>query len=163
MTGNWTRGRGGAYASGMRTAVSSFAVALSILGCGGAPPPAPVAHAAVAPPPAPVEVTEPVIRRAALDEVLDQGLGAFLGRVSTEPSMDGNHFVGFRLTALRDESLFLGVDLQPGDVILSVNGQSIERPDDAFTAWTGLRVASELTLAVLRDGERRDLRFPIVD
>lgn len=137
-------------------------VVLVLGGCGSAPPPAPVAPVAVAPPP-PVEIAEPVIRRAALDEVLDAGLGAFLGRVSTEPSLDGNHFVGFRLVALRDASLFEGVDLRPGDVILTVNGQSIERPDDAFTAWTGLRVASEITLAVLRDGERRDLRFPIVD
>lgn len=143
-------------------ALARWSVALVLVACGSAPPPAPTAHAATAPPP-PVEVAESVIHRAALDEVLDAGLGAFLGRVSTAPSLDGNHFVGFRLVELRDTALFAGVDLLPGDVILSVNGQSIERPDDAFTAWTSLRVASEITLAVLRDGARRDLRFPIVD
>jgi general secretion pathway protein C len=147
----------------MRALGSSLVVLTLIAGCGGAAPePVHTTPVATAPPP-PVEVTEPVIQRAALDEVLDAGLGAFLGRVTTEPSLDGNRFVGFRLVALRDAALFENVDLQPGDVILSVNGQSIERPDDAFTAWTGLRVASEITLAVLRDGARRDLRFPIVD
>ncbi len=158
--GNWTARARGAYASGMRSLLASLV--MLTLGCGSAPAPAPTVHVAEAPPP-PVEISEPVIQRAALDEVLDAGLGAFLGRVTTAPSLDGNRFVGFQLVALRDEALFSGVDLQPGDVILSVNGQSIERPDDAFTAWTGLRVASEITLAVLRDGERRDLRFPIVD
>jgi len=143
--------------------LASLVLALAVLGCGSAAPaPASTTPVASAPPP-PVEVHEPVITRAALDEVLDAGLGAFLGRVTTAPSLDGNHFVGFQLVALRDADLFAGVDLQPGDVIMSVNGQSIERPDDAFTAWTGLRVASEITIAVLRDGQRRDLRFPIVD
>ena len=143
--------------------LASLVLALAVLGCGSAAPaPASTTPVASAPPP-PVEVHEPVITRAALDEVLDAGLGAFLGRVTTAPSLEGNHFVGFRVVDLRDAALFEGVDLQPGDVILSVNGQSIERPDDAFTAWTGLRVASEITVAVLRDGQRRDLRFPIVD
>jgi type II secretion system protein C len=138
-------------------------VVLVLAGCGGAaPPPASTTPVASAPPP-PVEVHAPVIQRAALDAILDEGLGAFLGRVGTEPSLEGNHFVGFRLVALRDEALFAGTDLQPGDVILSVNGQPIERPEQAFTAWTSLRVASEITLAVMRDGQRRDLRFPIVD
>jgi type II secretory pathway component PulC len=141
--------------------LASLSFALALVACGSAPPPASTTPVASAPPP--VEVSEPVIQRAALDEVLDAGLGAFLGRVTTAPSLDGNHFVVFQLVALRDADLFAGVDLQPGDVIMSVNGQSIERPDDAFTAWTGLRVASEITIAVLRDGQRRDLRFPIVD
>jgi general secretion pathway protein C len=146
----------------MRALAPSLVVVLA-LGCGSAPPPAPVtAQVAVAPAP-PVEVSEPVIQRVALEEVLDAGLGAFLGRVTTEPSLDGNHFVGFRLVALRDSALFENVDLQPGDVIVSVNGQPIERPEQAFTAWTSLHVASEITLAVMRDGQRRDLRFPIID
>jgi general secretion pathway protein C len=149
----------------MRFALRGLVIALALVpACGSAAPPSasttPVTASA---PPPPIEVTEPVIQRAALDEVLDAGLGAFLGRVATAPSLDGNRFVGFRVVELRDASLFANVDLQPGDVILSVNGQSIERPDDAFTAWTGLRVASEITLAVLRDGQRRDLRFAIVD
>lgn len=146
----------------MRAIALGSGLVLFALGCGSAPAPEPTVHAVNTPPP-PVEVSEPVIHRAALDEVLDAGLGAFLGRVTTEPSLDGSRFVGFRLVDLRDAALFAGVDLQPGDVILTVNGQSIERPDDAFTAWTSLRVASEITLAVLRDGARRDLRFPIVD
>jgi type II secretion system protein C len=146
----------------MRALVAPLAIVM-LAACGAAAPPPTSTTPVAALPPPPVEVTEPVIQRVALDEVLDAGLGAFLGRVRTEPSMDGNRFVGFRVVALQDQALFTNVDLLPGDVILSVNGHSIERPDDAFTAWTGLRVASEITLAVLRDGQRRDLRFPIVD
>lgn len=147
----------------MRLARLSLALApVLAVACGSAPPPPAAEPVAVAAPP-PVEVHAPTIARAALDEVLDAGLGAFLGRVATAPHMDGDRFVGFEIVELRDVALFDGVDLQPGDVVLAVNGQSIERPDDAFTAWTGLRVASEISIAVLRGSERRDLRFPIVD
>ncbi len=147
----------------MRSLAPFLVVLFVTLGCGGAPPPSAATPQVAEAPPPPVEISEPVIQRVALEEVLDAGLGAFLGRLTTEPSLDGNHFVGFRLVDLRDTALFANVDLQPGDVIVSVNGQSIERPEQAFTAWTSLRVASEITLAVMRDGQRRDLRFPIVD
>lgn len=157
------RGRS-AYASSMRRSVVLASISFALAACGGAPAPAPVvATAPPPPPPTVVEVTAPVIQRAALDEVLDAGLGAFLGRVTTSPSLDNGRFVGFRVVELRDRSLFDGVDLQPGDVVVSVNGQAIERPEQAFAAWTGLRVASEIAVALVRDGTRRDLRIPIVD
>ena len=151
----------------MRLCVSLFAVLVSTLvllgaGCGGAPPPAPVV-AAAPPIPEPVVAEEGVIVRSELDRVLEEGLGRFLARVGVEAHMDGERFVGFRVTELRDGALFAGVDLQPGDTILRVNGQSIERPEHAFTVWTGLRVASELDVTVLRDGEARALRFAIID
>ena len=144
-------------------AVLGLSAALwGILGCGGAPRPAPVA--AVAPrPPAPIVRETGVIHRAALDAVLDDGIGRFLGRVEISPVMEGTAFVAFELTTLRDEALFEGVDLRPGDRIVSINGQAIERPDDAFSVWSGLRVASELALVVSRAGETRELRFAIVD
>lgn len=138
------------------------ACVLAAPGCGGAPPPPPVV-AAAPPPPPPVVTSEGVILRAELEEVLEAGLGRFLGRIGVEPHVEEGRFVGFRVTELRDEALFTGVDLRPGDTVLTVNGQSIERPDHAFTVWTGLRVASELDVTILRDGERKALRFAIVD
>jgi type II secretory pathway component PulC len=104
-----------------------------------------------------------VIRRGDLDAVLEAGLGRFLQRVVTEPDLRDGRFVGFRIVELRDADLFSGIDLEPGDTIVAVNGQSIERPEQAYTVWTGLRVASGLTVLVLRGDERRELRFQIVD
>ncbi len=146
----------------MRASLVLTVVALLGLGCGGAPPPRVVA-APRPRPPAPIVTEVGVIHRAALDEVLDRGLGAFLSRVGTQASLEGGRFVGFQLVELRDEALFSGIDIRAGDVVVAVNGQSIERPEQAFTAWSGLRVASEITLAVIRDGARQDLRFPIID
>ena len=148
--------------------VSVFCPALILCAaCGSAPPSThtPSASsieptAAVEPPP--VVRREGTIARAALDEVLAQGIGRFLQRVSTEPHLDSGRFVGFRFTELQSE-LFASVDLRPGDTLLSINGRSLERPEEAVQIWNALRVASELTVEYLREGERHQLRFAIAD
>ena len=136
--------------------------------CGGgqAPP------AAVASPPSeaaerrprPVLAATGEIPRRRLDEVLDAGFPRFLQRVETEPHLADGQFIGFRLTSLfSDDERFAGLDLSPGDTVVRVNGQSIERPAEALAVWNGLRVASELVVEYLRDGQPRELRFTIVD
>jgi len=153
------------YVHDMRRS-SLLLTSLMLIACGGATPPAqePRAEASAAQEPAAPHPLrrEGTIDRAELDAVLAEGFGRFLQRVTTEPHLDGGRFVGFRLTELRTE-LFEGVDLQPGDTLLSVNGLPIERPEEALVAWNALRVASELTIEVLREGERRQLRFAIAD
>ncbi len=142
----------------------TLALAASSAGCGGAAPEPERPRAERRADPRPPVVTSPgTIRRAELDVVLGSGLGAFLSRVSVEPELDGERFVGFRLTELHDQALFGSVDLLPGDTVVAVNGHAIERPEQAFEAWSSLRVASELTIDVLRAGEPRRLRYPIVD
>ena len=138
-----------------------------LIGCGGSAPEAEEPRSEMTPveEPAPVHrtpQTEGTIARAELDQVLAGGFGRFLQRVTTEPHLDEGRFVGFRLTELRSD-LFEGVDLLPGDPLLSVNGLPIERPEEALQAWNGLRVTSELTIEYLRAGERRQLRFAIAD
>ena len=104
------------------------------------------------------------IQRADLLPVLDAGLGRFLQGIEAEPALEGGRFVGFRVVTLYpNDPRFRAVDLGPGDVVLRVNGQSVERPEQAFQVWDGLRVASQLLIEYLREGERRELRFDIVD
>jgi general secretion pathway protein C len=140
-----------------------------LAGCGGASEPPPerpasaAAEPAAEPEPPPIE-TSGVIHRSELDPVLAAGLGRFLGGVGTEPHVEEGRFVGFRLTRLYpDDDRFEDIDLRPGDTVMRVNGQPIERPEQALQVWESLRVASELMIEYLRDGERREIRFAIVD
>lgn len=104
------------------------------------------------------------IERAELIPVLDAGLGRFLGGVNTEPNLEEGRFAGWRIVHLYPEDpRFATVDLLPGDIVTEVNGQAIERPEQAFAVWNGLRVADELHVAFLRDGQARELRFRIAD
>jgi S1-C subfamily serine protease len=128
--------------------------------------PAPVASAA----PAPVgSVADRAVPRTAVHAVVSSGLGAFLERVDLDdqPVLLGGKFHGFRIAALRDgaswSGFWAGVDLKPGDVVTSVNGFPIERPEQAQTAFDSLEVSSELRVAYERAGEKRELVYAIVD
>lgn len=115
-----------------------------------------------------LEYESPVVQgeipRDQLVGVLERGLGHFLRGVATEPHLQDGEFVGFRVVAMYpDDPRFARLDLQPGDVVTRINGQSIERPEQAFEVWSSLHVSSELLVDYLKDGEERSLRFAIVD
>lgn len=139
-------------------------LALLALGaCGGAPHEPPALPPGVEPtydPPA----TSGQLSRAEVAVVVDAGLGRFLAGVEAEPVVENGRFIGFRLITLYPaDPRFADVELRPGDIVTRVNGQSIERPDQAFQVFDGLRVASQLVIEYLRGAERHELRFDIVD
>ncbi len=149
------------------TAVLFALIGFALNGCGSA---APQIEEPVTPVVAPVAevyespVTSGEIARVDLIPVLDAGLGRFLQGVGTEPDVVEGRFQGFKLTRLYpDDERFQRLDLQPGDTITRVNGQPIERPEQAIRVWEGLRVASELMVEYSRNGEPREIRFAIVD
>lgn len=100
------------------------------------------------------------------DEVhatVEAGLGWFLQRVEVEPSLEAGRFRGFRVVQLKPPDFWQGVDLRPGDVVLSVNGMPIERETQAYAAFQSLKNADELRVRYLRAGRERDLVYRIVD
>jgi S1-C subfamily serine protease len=151
----------------MRTLVISGLFLL--VGCGGEPAEEPTASA---PETSGAETVQIVgtprptgaLSRSNVVAIVDLGLGRFLQGVDTEPVVVDRRFIGFRLLRLYpDDPRFASVDLRAGDVVTRVNGQSIERPEQALQMWNGLRIASELAVDYLRDGEPRQLRLAIVD
>jgi hypothetical protein len=134
-------------------------VCLLVLGCSPSPPPelppAPEKKDVVAP-----KLPEQFIDRRRLEAVLQEGPGWLLERVPIEEVLEGESFVGWRVRDLPVE--LSGVDLRSGDVVTAVNGMPLETPPDFWAAWTTLTVASELTIAYVREGEPRELRVPIL-
>lgn len=138
---------------------------LCSFGCASSTPAAsrPTTVAVQEPAPPPPE-REGEIVRAELVSVLDAGLGRFLGGVRVEAALTDGRFDGYRVVSIYPEDpRFADLPLVPGDVIVRVNGEPIERPEQAFLVWNGLRVASELMIEYVRGGERRELRYVIVD
>jgi S1-C subfamily serine protease len=151
----------------MRVLAASL-VSVMLVACGGSPPPA-----AKAAPPAPVAAVPDAgpagprtsLTRSGVHDAIIMGLGVLLQHVEIDdqPVLVGGHFHGFRLTALRDPDFWSGVDLQAGDVITSVNGMPIERPEQAQAAFESLDAAKELRVAYDRDGKPRELVYAIVE
>jgi S1-C subfamily serine protease len=147
-------------------------VLLTVLGavaCGSsAPPPAASPRPAPAPVAKPVAPTAPraastTIRRADVTSVVDAGFGYFLERVQVEPSLDSGRFRGWTIVELTPPAFWDAVDLNPGDIVTSVNGLPIEREMDAWSAFESLKTAKELDVAYFRGGAERKLAYRIVD
>ena len=134
-----------------------FALAFSLVGCGGAQP----EPAAPAEPRVEAEPVETELHRAALDELLSKGPAYTLAMVQTDSVLSGGRFVGFRIVAVRTE-LPAYLDLEPGDVVQKVNGLPIERPEQFFAVFEKLKTATEVRFDVLRDGAPTTLVYPIV-
>jgi S1-C subfamily serine protease len=100
-----------------------------------------------------------VIDRAGLSVIIEQGLGRVLARVKLSPVMLRGKFQGFRIDGV--DPAWAAAGLLVNDVVLRLNGQPIERPEQAMVAFESLRVASELALELSRDGRKLVLRYRI--
>ena len=119
-------------------------------------------HEARPAPPPPEPRPSGVITRGDLAKVLDASPGAFLQHVDSEARFVGGRFAGWKLvTFFPGDPRFAGVDLQAGDVVKSVNGNAIERPEQLMDLWQALRSADELVVDLERAGARRTLRWKI--
>ena len=109
-----------------------------------------------------VTVAKGTLQRADVERVVDAGLGRFLEHVSLEPSLSGGKFVGWSIVELSPRELWQGIDLQPGDVVRSVNGMAIEREVEAYDAFQAVRQAAVLEVTYLRRNQPHTLRLTIV-
>ena len=161
-------------------ASSLASAAIALWACGGPPaaspaqspvsaPQQPAGQPTASPPQLAVAATAPTadrpLKRSQVHGAVAQGLGVFLQHIelSDQPVRVDGKFHGFRIAALRDAKFWNGVDLRPGDVVTTVNGFPIERPEQAQTAFDSLEVASELRITYERDGKPREIVYPIVE
>jgi hypothetical protein len=126
------------------------------------PPAAPVAAAPAEPPTLPPNYDAGEIPRDKLLTVLGAGPGRFLQRVRVKKASDDQgRFAGWRIV-----ELFPGeggtTAIVPGDIVVRVNGQSVERPEQFKTVWDSLALSSELVVTVRRGAQQSDVRYRIV-
>ncbi|MCU0620048.1 MAG: hypothetical protein MUC69_00940 [Gemmatimonadales bacterium] len=68
---------------------------------------------------------------------------------------------GFKLYAIRPDSLYSVIGLQNGDTLAAINGQALDNPAKAFELYAKLRTASSLQLSVVRRGQSLTLDYSI--
>ena len=104
---------------------------------GAAPPPPP--------PPTPQTVT-PAPVAAAVDPA------RLIAQASLRPRMRGLRVNGFTVSSGGDGAALRAAGLQPGDVILAVNGQALDRPDRIAALRGQLAGATSAEIRFERDG-----------
>ena len=113
--------------------------------------------------PAPVE-TQASIPRAVFETWITRGPQYLLSQVVPMPITRQKHFEGFRLSQWfpRHPEVAEGA-IRLGDVILRINGRSVERPDQFLYVWKQLNGASSVVIEGLRDGNPLKATLTIVD
>ncbi len=137
-----------------------------LLGCAGTPV---APRKTLPPPPAPAPARLPTagtLDGALVDEAIEDGLGRFLQKVDLEPKTavddtGAERFVGFQIVAMRPMQRWVGFDFAPGDVVVRINGQSIEHYDVALQVFEGLKTAQRIEVELWRDGASKTVVVPI--
>jgi Do/DeqQ family serine protease len=68
---------------------------------------------------------------------------------------------GALVTAMSRDAAAYRAGLQPGDIVLAVNGQTVDTPAQFTRIIQDARIGSTATLRVIRDGRERDITVPI--
>jgi hypothetical protein len=98
------------------------------------------------------------IPRGDLERVLAAGPGRLLARVQVKARLKSGKFIGWEVV----RNPWADVDLVAGDVVLSVNGRTLEHPLELKVLWEDLRKANAIAVHVDRNGEKFGLEFSIV-
>jgi general secretion pathway protein C len=100
------------------------------------------------------------IDRALVDKILlDPSVVARQARIV--PSIKDGKANGFKMYAIRPNSVFAKIGLQNGDTIQSINGFDMSSPDKALEVYTKVRSASNLSISILRRGQPVQMEYSI--
>jgi general secretion pathway protein C len=77
------------------------------------------------------------------------------------PNYENGQPVGFRLQSIRSGSIFSAIGIRNGDVIVGVNGTTIDSPQRALELYQALLQQNEVNVEIRRRGRDQTLRYQI--
>jgi general secretion pathway protein C len=88
-------------------------------------------------------------------------INQLLTQIRVVPNFQDGKADGFKVFAIKPESIFAKVGLQNGDVIRKVNDQDITSPEKAFQVFQQLRNEKNLSVEISRRGQTQSLSYEI--
>lgn len=108
-------------------------------------------------------VLEGELERSRVKAVIDKGAQRFIASLRVAPHMRGKRFAGFRIEGFAPDSpLVNSAAIRPGDVVVKVNREPVERPDQFMRAWEVVGAADSLEVEVLRGTQRYLYRWKLL-
>ena len=98
------------------------------------------------------------LSRSMLNKVLDNA-GKIIGIAAVAPKIENGESIGMEIRGVRPNTLLTKIGIQNGDILESINGQSLSNPDAALGAYTTLRTADKFTLSVRRGGQSMMINY----
>lgn len=107
-----------------------------------------------------VSDTEFAIDRTEVDSALEN-MNQLFTQIRAVPHFEGGQSVGFRLFAIRQDSLFDKIGLKNGDIITKINGQEMTDPARAIALFQDLRSERQISVEVTRNREPLTLSYSL--
>ena len=98
------------------------------------------------------------IDRSEVDSALDN-MNQLFTQIRAVPHFEGGKSVGFRLFAIRQNSIFDLIGLKNGDVIQRINGADLSDPAKALALFQQLRNEQNINVDILRNKENKTLSY----
>jgi len=98
------------------------------------------------------------LSRSMLSKVLDNA-GKIIGIAAVAPKMEGGQSIGMEIRGIRPDTLLTRIGIQNGDLLESINGQSLSNPDAALGAYTTLRTADKFNLTIRRGDKPMTINY----
>jgi general secretion pathway protein C len=94
------------------------------------------------------------------DDLVRQVLGqesAVNELLRPQPVYAGGQLRGFRVYPGRDRTLFAGTGLQPGDLVMAINGAALDDPQRGVETLRGIGQGAPVTVTIDRNGQQQQL------
>jgi len=86
---------------------------------------------------------------------------ALAKRFQAIPVQENGRNIGFRLKALRGESLLKKLNFNANDVFTKINGISLDKPFQALDALKSLTTANSVSVTIMRNGNEQTMDFTL--
>ena len=103
-----------------------------------------------------------VLKDSYVESQLGQGFSNIIQSARFVPTDDGaGNTLGFKVFAIKPNTLFLKIGLKNGDIIAQVNETSLTKVEQGFALYQALQDENELTIKVLRNQQPVTIRVKI--
>jgi general secretion pathway protein C len=102
------------------------------------------------------------VPRSFVDKILSNQ-AEIMSSARVVPHEENGQVVGVKLYGIRRNSLLGKLGLQNGDLLRTINGFEMSSPDTALEAYSRLRTAPNLAVAVVRRGQSMNIQYDIPD
>lgn len=90
-----------------------------------------------------------------------ENMNTILTQARAVPYLEQGKTVGFRISEIVPGSIYEKIGLVNGDVIQRVNAQEVDDPGKFFQLYQGLRNERNITIDLIRSGQRQTLNYEI--
>jgi len=90
-----------------------------------------------------------------------KNINQLMSQVKVRPHFKDGKPSGLMLSHIQQNSIFMDMGLQSGDVVKGVNGNAIESVDDALKFYENLKSSSAVQLQIERQGEQMSINYQI--